>query len=249
MSSPRPVRSFEQWYASLPKASPRYLAGNHGCYGTPGLAPLEEAGWSHLEDELGTSRYFTADQSRCVTFRPVEQQVLDCAVHPLWEAWARPSGLCTPAWVAQFTAHTPPEIIAGFTAALATDHHTHERQPHYLAGPGEHEHALHPLVQAGWQPVHREEQWALRAPDRQAEAHCRPAHQRRHPYEELRRAPVWLIRAQPRTSPFPLWKATFTSTTPAHLIAAFLTALSEPAGLPRDPHDLPDTLRDHITLT
>ncbi|WP_269853939.1 hypothetical protein [Streptomyces sp. RPT161] len=68
------------------QGDPRYLAGNHGYYGTPGLAPLEEAGWLHLSDELGTSRYFAADGRRCVTFRPDEQQLLDCALHPLWEA-------------------------------------------------------------------------------------------------------------------------------------------------------------------
>ncbi|MDF2257684.1 DUF317 domain-containing protein [Streptantibioticus ferralitis] len=249
MNSPRPVRSFEQWYASLPKVTPRYLAGNHGCYGTPGLAPLEEAGWPHLADELGTSRYFAADGRRCVTFRPDEQHLLECALHPLWEAWARPDGLRSPAWIAQFTTDTPPEIIGGFTAALAADHTTPQGTPHYLTSPGEHEHALHPLAAAGWQPAHRAEQWGFRAPDRQAEAHYRPAHERRHPFEELRCGPVWIIAAQPRTSPFALWRATLTSATPAHLIAAFLTALAEPTGLPRDPDDLPDTLRDHLTLT
>ena len=56
---------------------------------------------------------------------------------------------------------------------------------------------------------------------------------------------LWQVRAYRHpNAPSPVWTATFTDDTPAELVAAFLAAVADPAGITRDPLDPAGMLHD-----
>ena len=236
--------------AALPTVSPRYLAGTLYGDAAPALEPLEVAGWPHLTDEEHTTRYFAPDGRRCVTFHPEQQEIVAPGLYSLWHVWARPCVHAPLAWAAQFTSDTPTEIIAAFTTALATDPPDHEpTTPRYLAAPADPGLALEPLIAAGWQKSHCLSQRIVTAPDGQAAAHYRPGRTISDAKRELDCGAAWLIWAQADNDVQMMWRALFTHATPTHLVAAFLTALADPTGLPRDLGTIPARLRAHLTIT
>ena len=251
MGSTRSAAVHEEWYAALPRVSPRYLAGTLYGDATPGLQPLEQAGWLHLTDEKCTTRYFAPDGRRCVTFHPEQQELVAPGLHSLWRAWSRPCPHAPLTWAAQFTSDTPTEVIGAFTTALATDPGPEVDRPHTPRNiqPPDPGPALEPLTAAGWESANTLHQRGYTSPDGQAAAHYRRHAAVTDAQAELDRGAAWLIWAQADNEAPMAWRATFTAATPPHLIAAFLTALTDPTGLPRDPTAIPARLRTQLTIT
>lgn len=135
--------------------------------------------------------------------------------------------------------------------------------PRALAGPGEPATALEVLRAAGWQ-LHDDDLANAHAwsPDALVYVGFLPEGDTGRPqhiddadggatadYAAADAAPtprvLWQVRAyrQPNAAR-PVWTASFTDDTPAELIAAFLTATADPAGLTRDPLDPAGMLHD-----
>ncbi|MFF5090359.1 DUF317 domain-containing protein [Streptomyces niveus] len=117
------------------------------------------------------------------------------------------SGKRTPgqdAWYAMFGSRVPVEIIAGFTDALTQSHTAHA-----------------PNV---WQPLHRQGWSGERAPHVGMSSPDGTAFLQFH--QSGPGQAMWWARAA--TEYGTAWHATFTPTTPMHLITAFNTALAHP---------------------
>ena len=135
--------------------------------------------------------------------------------------------------------------------------------PRVLAGPGEPGTALEVLREAGWQ-VHDDDLANAHAwsPDALAYVGFLPEGDTGQQHlgdadggasanwaaeAAAARTPrvLWAVRAyrQPH-APTPVWTATFTDATPAELVAAFLAAVADPAGITRDPLDPAGMLDD-----
>jgi len=121
--------------------------------------------------------------------------------------------------------------------------------PRALAGPGEPGTALEVLREAGWQ-VHDDDLANAHAwsPDALVYVGFLPEGDagRQHADADAGATrTLWAVRAyrQPN-APSPVWSASFTDDTPAELIAAFLAAVADPAGITRDPLDPAGMLDD-----
>lgn len=113
-----PDRGRPAWYASFGAHTPvEILAGfvdaltdprpTRGKEAEP-YGPLRQAGWGPAPTENGLA---SPDATACVQ-RPVGQETGPCAA-------TATLGASRPVWQARFDEHTPPHLIAAFTAALA----------------------------------------------------------------------------------------------------------------------------------
>ncbi|MBV9025565.1 MAG: DUF317 domain-containing protein [Streptomycetaceae bacterium] len=136
------------------------------------------------------------------------------------------SGKQTPgqlAWQARFGPQVPVEIVAGFTDALT--------QPRYAHAP----HVWAPLQQQGWKRGNGQHVTAT-SPDASVWVQFRQS--------GPDQAYWW---AGARTEHGRAWDATFTSTTPLHLITAFTATLADPQPVMRPRGCLPPTGRLRTT--
>jgi Domain of unknown function (DUF317) len=121
--------------------------------------------------------------------------------------------------------------------------------PRALAGPGEPGTALEVLREAGWQvqddDLANAHAWS---PDALVYVGFLPEGKagRQHAGAGAVAAQtLWEVRAYRRPNvPSPVWTATFDDLTPAELVAAFLAAAADPAGITRDPLDPAGMLDD-----
>ncbi|WP_429638395.1 DUF317 domain-containing protein [Streptomyces auratus] len=138
-------------------------------------------------------------------------------------------------WLATFENTTPTELVAAFTTALAHDyaqgHDTH------LYGSTGRDQGFQPLVDAGWRTGKGPHLSVSVAPDGLAEMnHVRGAldHQ-----AELSGYQYRWSASGGRDGYASRWHATFTTHTPAHLIAATTAALADPTPVARYKADVP----------
>ncbi|MFE5647545.1 DUF317 domain-containing protein [Streptomyces cyaneofuscatus] len=123
------------------------------------------------------------------------------------------------AWHASLGQQTPVEIVAGFTDALSEPRSAHA--PNAWAS----------LVQQNWS-VARDEHFTATSPGGDSWVQWR---------QEDGGPPYWWAGAQ--TEHGRTWSANFTSTTPLHLVAAFTSALADPAPVMRPLGHVPPSRR------
>ncbi|MFB6987943.1 DUF317 domain-containing protein [Streptomyces sp. NPDC056178] len=139
-----------------------------------------------------------------------------------WTVSGRPTSQ-QPAWQATLTRQTPVEIVAGLTDALAKPRTAHAPNP------------WAPLVQQGWKSSSGRH-FTVTNPQNTA----RLQYHQSGPGEA-----IWWASA--RSEHGRAWDATFTSTTPMHLIEAFSVALADPRQVMRPRGHIPPS--QHIRTT
>ncbi|MCA1223523.1 DUF317 domain-containing protein [Streptomyces sp. 8L] len=210
--SERQLAAFADTYAwQIPfDTSPRHLAGpGDARHVTHGLAA---AGWRPVSDPLSAEIVLrSADLRHSLQFDPQSDS----------SAWWRLRGEHhdnRPGWYAAFGQLVPAEVLAAFTDAL-------------IAPPPQQSDPWQPLVSAGWH----------RGPGDTAHSADSLCHIELRPLSEFHNGRSWHIETrEPGHGEFPgprIWHAYFDEHTPAHLVSAFLTALSDPSPLQRGMHE------------
>ncbi|CAL9416798.1 hypothetical protein SUDANB145_01767 [Streptomyces sp. enrichment culture] len=220
--SERQLAEFAEQHAwTIPfDTSPRHLAGpGDARHVTHGLAA---AGWTRTSDPFNTDLALTSPDHRYrLEFTP------RTGYRASW--WhLRHQGTGSEAyWTASFGPLVPAEIIASLTDALVAPPPAEQPDP--------------------WQAADATG-WARDTDDtaRSGDGMCVIAHR---PLSEFTDAPSWFIEtckpsydAYPGT---PIWQAQFHAATPAHLVSAFLTALTDTAPLQRG---MSDTTAHHTVV-
>lgn len=223
MSAPQPVDG-EVF------VTPRYLAGSSGDSGS-GLIPLADWPHHHLDDGPHQLIVTSPDHRIRVGWAGDD--------YDLWTISAAPDAMSQAAWTAVANQNTPPELVTALTTALARDWHDgHDR---FLNRPRDRLDGIAPLVAAGWTlaPVRRGV-LSVTAPDGQAGADIDVVHAGTEAAVILWAGPKgWGTRAE----------ITFSSQTPAHLVAATAQAFTDPAPAVRWRSNLHPCLAQHAVLT
>ncbi|MGY4968364.1 DUF317 domain-containing protein [Streptomyces nigrescens] len=223
--------------------TPRYLAGSPGC-GDDAFAPLTHHYWHNMHDEMGNFYVTTMGGQLRVAFIPEVSELIPDAT-ALWQIRARNGHGEPSTWTAAFTDETPPEIIAGLTAALDADvTHSGWGTDPYLTRDDHPDVVWNVMREAGWQVTADGLHVKATSPDRLASLAYRPPSTfggRGVVRDEAWRATVRATPDARRT----LWEADFHSATPAHLIAAFATALTNPDPLTRESATVPRSCRTY----
>ncbi|MGX1759881.1 DUF317 domain-containing protein [Streptomyces lydicus] len=208
------------------------------------FAPLTYHYWHDMGDELGNHYTTTCDSQLRVAFVPEESEILPDG-SALWQVHARTGMFQAPLWTAAFTDETPPEIIAGLTAALDADVSDGSWGRHPYLTRNDHPDVVWDVMRtADWQVTVDGLRVKATSPDGLASFAYRPSSL--YGPRPVPRGEAW--RATVYTSPDarrPLWEADFHSATPAHLVASFATALTNPAPLTRESVMLPEECRAH----
>ncbi|MGV9312082.1 DUF317 domain-containing protein [Streptomyces sp. NPDC003691] len=220
--------------------SPVYLAGSTYT-GDPALAPLLEAGFTMVSDDLANAYLSSPDQKVQVGWLPEGED--DC----LWRITGHERPFTPPRWLATFDHYTPVEVVAAFTTALAEDHaHDDSASVHHHLGGGKADPFL-ALMEAGWRVNHGPYVSSSRPPDRHALVSY--SHGRMNHFEEINdQRSRWTVGggASGYSSE---WLGTFTSHTPTHLITATMTRLADPTPVPRYKDHLPERNRAASRIT
>lgn len=221
-------------------ASPRYLAGT-GIDLDTAIEPLTDAGFIPHRGPDGEVFLHSPCQRVRAAFLPESDD------YGLWQVTAATMPMHLPVWKAVFDEGIPVEAVTAFTTGLAADYTAEHDGPHgqpFLYAPFGATPGWYPLSQAGWRSTAGTSEASFHAPDGQAELTCR-----RGPLSyagEMGPGPyAWHLTigtSRVQTS------ATFTSGTPTHLIAAFTTALADPAPVIRNRHSLPLRHLSHLTV-
>ncbi|MEU6144156.1 DUF317 domain-containing protein [Streptomyces sp. NPDC047081] len=127
------------------------------------------------------------------------------------------------AWHATFGRHTPVEIVAGLTDTLLTPRTAHAPN------------VWEPLLQQGWE-TERGQHFTARSPDGDAFVRF---------HQSDPGQTHWWVGA--RNEHGRVWEATFTPTTPMHLVQAFSTALADPEPVLRPLGHIPPSQRIRTT--
>lgn len=116
--------------------------------------------------------------------------------------------------------------------------------PGYLAGPGAGVPVERLLEQAGWVTHWSPEGYRrMSSPDLGATLALVP------PEENNRLlSPRWQVTVRPTADAESAWVATFSAHVPGEFIAAFLAAVTDQHGLPREPEQIPFPSRSHVRL-
>ncbi|MFE3197790.1 DUF317 domain-containing protein [Embleya sp. NPDC059237] len=210
--------------------SPRHLAGSRAD-GDGAIRPLLNAGWSHRYDELGNVYVDSPCMRVRVAFTPEGDDI------GLWHVTAATLPMHLPKWKMVADAQVPIEAVAGFTTALAAS--VTAEGDEFLVAPLGATPGWYPLSEAGWRERFIGTRATFVSPEGAAQLICN-----RSPSSyagEMSSGPhAWdLVIGDGRYRDH----ATFTSDTPAHLIAAFSTALADPAPVPRTRRELP---KEHL---
>ncbi|GAB3113354.1 DUF317 domain-containing protein [Streptomyces calidiresistens] len=196
--------------------TPRYLAGSGGT-GDAGFEPV--AHWPHHYPDDGPCQLLVTSPDHRIRIGWFGDD------YDLWKITAAEDAVSTPRWVATFNQNMPPEIVAGFTRALADD--WSEGNDDFLRPTSPH-----------WSESVRSpatSDWTLSTPDRSTVELTAP--------DELAGLALDRSFSAPSEEPWVLWagppgwgtraEATFTARTPTHLIAASAAALADPAPVVR----------------
>ncbi|WP_282697803.1 DUF317 domain-containing protein [Streptomyces sp. CC208A] len=192
--------------------SPRYLAGSNGI-GDAGFAPV--AHWPRHDFDDGPCQLLVSSPDGRIRIGWYGDDF------ELWKITACEDASGPTRWAANFNHVTPAELVAGLTTALAQD--WVEGNDRFLESPSWHwRPKIQPLIDAGWtREPSRHGEIEFVAPDGNAGVSIDTLSQ--HPDEETVELwagpPGWGTRAEAR----------FTSSTPAHLIAATAAAFTDPA--------------------
>ncbi|MFD8916043.1 DUF317 domain-containing protein [Streptomyces sp. NPDC059575] len=218
--------------------SPMYLAGM-GATADASLAPV--AHWPHHHLNEGPCQLVVTSPDHRIRigwfgddFEP-------------WKITAAEEAVAAPRWTATFNHVTPPEIVAGLTAALARDYaesDAYDGNGHFLASPSLYwRDAVRPLTDAGWTRDGGAELGTVEiiAPDGQAGVLI--DNRRRgadaETVELWAGPPGWGTRAE----------AVFTRGTPSHLIAATAAVMADSAPVIRERHQIHREMEHLVTLT
>jgi hypothetical protein len=217
--------------------SPRYLAGSNGS-GEAGFAPV--AHWPHHHLDEGPCQLLVTSPDQRIRIGWFGDDF------ELWKITASPEAVSAPRWTATFNHVTPAEIVAGLTTALANDYaeaDPYEGNGRFLANPSLYwADAVRPLTEAGWRREAAERGTVeIVAPDGQAGVLI---DNRLSTWDDetvtlWAGPPGWRTRAE----------AVFTARTPSHLIAATAAAMTDPAQVIRERHQLPREVQHLVTLT
>lgn len=186
--------------------SPRHLAGpGDARHVTHGLAA---AGWNAVSDPLSAEIILASpDLRHRLQFDP------QSTTSAWWRLRVEPTDAET-GWYAEFGELVPAEVLAAFTDAL-------------IVPPQQQPDPWQPVTSAGW---HRESDGTARSPDSMCHIELRPL-------SEFRDRPFWRVETrEPGHGEFSgprIWHAYFDEHTPAHLVSAFLTALTDRSPLQR----------------
>lgn len=216
--------------------SPRHLAGSRGD-GDGAIRPLLDAGWSHRYDDLGNSYVDSPCMRVRVAFTPEGEDI------GLWHVTAAPLPMHPFKWKMVADAQVPVEAVAAFTTALAAS--VTADGDEFLIAPLGAMPGWYPLSEAGWREQIDHAVAEFVSPEGMARLVCN-----RSPSTyagEMSSGPhAWDLEiGDGRYRDH----ATFTSDTPTHLIAAFTTALADPAPVPRTRHELPKAFLRYLTAT
>ncbi|WP_405848478.1 DUF317 domain-containing protein [Streptomyces sp. NBC_01518] len=217
--------------------SPRYLAGSNGS-GEAGFAPVAHWPYHHLDEGPCQLLVNSPDQRIRIGWFGDDFE--------LWKITASQEAVSAPRWTATFNHVTPAEIVAGLTTALAHDYaeaDAYEGNGRFLANPSLYwADAVRPLTEAGWRRAAAERGTVeIVAPDGQAGVLI---DNRRSSWDDetvtlWAGPPGWGTRAE----------AVFTARTPSHLIAATAAAMTDPAPVIRERHQLAREVQHLVTLT
>ncbi|MFE2426888.1 DUF317 domain-containing protein [Streptomyces sp. NPDC059373] len=220
---------------------PRYLAGSTWT-GDPALQPFYDQGWSLHYDARGNLHVNAPDQRVRISYLPEGDD------DTLWKVAAHRAPSAPPWWVAEFNDATPTEIVAGLTTALAEDYRSGTQR--FLDGSTNPADGYEPLAAASWNRMDLglyDRYRIFTAPDDLAyltlyDRYLRPLTE---PADEQER---WTFSGGPEGWRS-LWYGTFTSRTPAHLVAATAAAIVDPAPVVREGWEIPEQCRDLVHLT
>ncbi|MYQ48735.1 DUF317 domain-containing protein [Streptomyces sp. SID4985] len=218
--------------------SPMYLAGMDGT-ADASFAPV--AHWPHHRLDEGPCQLVVTSPDHRIRigwfgddFEP-------------WKITAAEEAIAAPRWTATFNHVTPPEIVAGLTAALARDYaesDAYDGNGRFLARPSLYwRDAVQPLTDAGWTRDGAAELGTVEiiAPDGQAGVLI--DNRRRgadaETVELWAGPPGWGTRAE----------AVFTRGTPSHLIAATAAVMADSAPVIRERHQIHREMEHLVTLT
>ncbi|MFE2498411.1 DUF317 domain-containing protein [Streptomyces scopuliridis] len=218
--------------------SPMYLAGSNGT-GDAGFAPV--AHWPHHYLDEGPCQLLVTSPDQRIRIGWFGDDF------ELWKITAAKEAVSAPRWTATFNHVTPAEIVAGLTTALAHDYaeaDAYEGNGRFLASPSlRWADAVRPLTDAGWTRDGGAERGTVEiiAPDGQAGVLI---DNRLSDWDDetvtlWAGPPGWDTRAE----------ADFTARTPSHLIAATAAAMTDPAPVMRERHQLHRKMENLVTLT
>ncbi|MFJ4918435.1 DUF317 domain-containing protein [Streptomyces sp. NPDC088725] len=207
--SERQLASFADKHAwQIPfDTSPRHLAGHGDArHVTHGLAA---AGWERTSDALSAEIVLRSpDHRHRLQFDP------QSATSAWWRLWSATTDT-EPSWYAEFGELVPAEVLGHLTDALIAPPPTARPSPFEV------------LESAGW------------LLDKATAAHSADGmcHVEQRPARDDDRVSSWLIETRQPGYGTPrgprIWHAWFDSSTPEHLVGAFITALANPAPLQR----------------
>ncbi|MCX5314752.1 DUF317 domain-containing protein [Streptomyces sp. NBC_00154] len=218
--------------------SPRYLAGSNGA-GDVGFAPVAQ--WPHHYLDEGPCQLLVTSPDQRVRIGWFGDDF------ELWKITASKEAVSAPRWMATFNHVTPAEIVAGLITALAHDYaeaDAYDGNGRFLASPSLYwADAVRPLTDAGWTRDGGAERGTVEiiAPDGQAGVLI---DNRLSGWDDetvtlWAGPPGWGTRAE----------AVFTARTPSHLIAATAAAMTDPAPVIRERHQLDRKMENLVTLT
>ncbi|WP_063728767.1 DUF317 domain-containing protein [Streptomyces sp. RTd22] len=202
------------------RVTPRYLAGSSYA-GDPGFEPV--ADWPHHSLDDGPCQLLVTSPDHRIKIGWFGDDF------DLWKITAAEDAVSPPRWEATFNHTFPPEIVASLTSALA--HDWGPDSDAFLTSPSIYwADSVQPLLDANWERLRTADPDTveLLAPDRQAGAFIDTRSYGSHDEAVL----LWAGRPGGSTRA----EATFTSSTPSHLIAATAAAMSDPTPLVRERH-------------
>ncbi|MEH0507253.1 DUF317 domain-containing protein [Streptomyces scabiei] len=224
--------------------APGYLAGSAYC-GTDAFVPLTHHYWHDMSDEMGNFYVTTMGSQLRIAYVPEASELMPDAT-ALWQIRCRTDLHAPPTWTAAFTDETPPEIVAAVTAALDADVTAGRWNDEPYRERDDHPEMVWEVLRAArWQIT--VDGWHITAtsPDRLARLEYRPPSS--FGGHKVARDEAWRARilAAPDARRA-LWEADFHSATPAHLVAAFATALADPAPVSRERACVPRECHAHL---
>ncbi|OIV35967.1 hypothetical protein BIV57_18785 [Mangrovactinospora gilvigrisea] len=224
--------------------SPRYLAGPTRAPDAA-LFPLLDAGWPFHTDHLDNLYFASPDERIRIAYLP---QRTAWEAEALWyvTAWSNPFD--RPQWTAQFTDHTPEEVVAGLTRALLED---------YADGRDRHLHrairtrpAIEPLEAAGWHSDTQPGRYPrFRATSPDGHAVLEGDRSRAVRGVDLSRCEVWTLHVRPPHHSLDepgQWSAHFTYGFPPLLLGAVTSAMTDPAPVRRRESQIPEIFRSTV---
>ncbi|MCM1967982.1 DUF317 domain-containing protein [Streptomyces sp. G1] len=218
--------------------SPVYLAGSTFT-GDPALLPLLSEGFRLHLDELGNVFVSSPDQRFRLGYLPEGDD------STLWKITAHTDPFGSPRWLATFDDNTPTELVTAFTTALAENYRNTPDVA--LRGEASNSRGFQPLGDAGWKAEHGPRLSIATSPDGLAEVTYFSGLLNHE--EEVNGYKERWTAAGGHEGYDSRWTASFSTHTPTHLIAATMTALTDPTPVERNERHIPQRNRGAARIT